>query len=116
MPVLKNQDVKCLNCQTILHAVMGQIETLTCECESVIVEVNQNYINTSGASEIFEITHIEELPETFIELKPKTPVVRPENEDELWRAAALLREGIERVRELEWELRRILEIVDETRI
>ena len=112
MPVLKNQDVKCLNCKTILHAVMGQIDVLKCKCGAVTVDVHQNYISTSGATDSFEITELEEIVGTYIALEPKTLRVEPPNEDKMQRVAWLLVETKKRVRELEGEIQRLIEIVD----
>ena len=112
MPILKNQDIKCLDCQDVLRAVMGQLEELECSCGSVRVKVHQNYITTESQTEAYEIGEIEEVVSSYIPLIPN-PMDRPFNEDDMVRIRALLQEAVERVGELEWELKRLVKMVKE---
>ena len=114
MPILKNQDIKCLECQEVLRAVMGQTEELECECGNVRVKVHQNYITTETKTDAYEMGEIEEVVSSYIPLV-FNPVDRPLNEDKIDRLFALLREAVERVGELEWELKRLVKLVDEVR-
>ena len=114
MPILKNQDIKCLECQEVLRAVMGQTEELECKCGGVRVKVHQNYITTETKTEAYEMGEIEEVVSSYIPLV-FNPVDRPLNEDKIDRVSALLREAVERVGELEWELKRLVKLVDDIR-
>ena len=46
MPVMKTQEIQCLECKEVLLAVMGERKTLVCSCEAVKVNVHSNYIST----------------------------------------------------------------------
>lgn len=114
MPVLKNQEIKCLDCQDVLRAVMGQRETLVCQCKAVKVNVFSNYISTETKTDAYELGEIVEVESSYIPLIPN-PVDRPLNEDKMSRVSWLLVETKKRVRDLEWEIQRLIELVEELR-
>jgi|TARA_R110002051_G_scaffold248643_2_gene308200 hypothetical protein len=93
---------------------MGQTEDLECKCGGVRVKVHQNYITTETKTDAYEIGEIEEVVSSYVPLV-FNPVDIPLNEDKLWRVSALLREAVERVGELEWELKRLVKLVDDIR-
>jgi len=114
VPILKNQDIKCLECEDVLRAVMGRTEELECQCGSVCVKVTENYITTESQNDAYEIENIEEIDSTYQPLTPN-PSDRTLNEDKMSRIWALLQKSLERVGELEWELKRLVKLVDELR-
>lgn len=114
MPVLKTQEIKCLDCQDVLRAVMGQRETLVCKCKAVKVNVFSNYISTETKTDAYEMGEIVEIESSYIPLIPN-PVDNPLYEEKIDRIWGLLRESVQRVGELEWELKRLVKLVDEIR-
>ena len=58
MPVMKTQEIQCLECKDVLLAVMGERKTLVCSCEAVKVNVHSNYISTESNSDNYELGEI----------------------------------------------------------
>jgi len=114
MPILKTQEIKCLECEEVLHPIMGERTTLVCSCAAVKVNVYSNYISTETLTDNYEMGEIEEIDSSYIPLIPN-PVDRPLNEEKIDRIWGLLRESVQRVGELEWELKRLVKLVDEIR-
>lgn len=111
MPIFKNQTIKCEKCEDVLNASIGRVETLTCECGQLQITVQTNYISILGEPEDYEILHTEEIPSTQTSLVQPLPTPR-EDLDVVW---GLLNECVERVGELEWELRRLVKLTDDLR-
>jgi phage FluMu protein Com len=111
MPVFKNQTIRCEKCEDVLDASIGRVETLTCGCGQIQVNVLTNYITIVGEPEDYEILYTEEVPSTqtahLEEIQPPC-----EELDRIW---ALLGKCVERVGELEWELRRLVKLTDDLR-
>ena len=114
MPILKTQEIKCLDCGDVLHTIMGVRNTLVCSCKAVKVNVYSNYISTETLTDNYEMGEIKEVESSYIPLIPN-PVDRPIYEEKIDRIWGLLRESVQRVGELEWELKRLVELVDEIR-
>jgi len=114
MPVMKTQEIQCLECKDVLLAVMGERKTIVCSCEAVKVNVHSNYISTESNSDNYELGEIQEIDSSYIPLLPN-PSDRPLNEEKIDRIWGLLRESVQRVGELEWELKRLVKLVDEIR-
>jgi len=114
MPILKTQEIKCLECEEVLHPVMGERATLVCSCEAVKVNVYSNYISTQTLTDNYEMGEITEVESSYIPLIPN-PVDRPLNEDKMSRVSWLLVETKKRVSDLEWEIQRLIELVEELR-
>ncbi len=111
MPVFKNQTIRCVKCEDVLDATIGRVETLTCSCGQIQVNVLTNYITIVGEPQDYKILHTEEVPSTQT---PRLEEIEPPYE-ELDRIWALLGKCVERVGELEWELRRLVKLTDDLR-
>tara|TARA_Y100000361_G_C11139014_1_gene333883 strand:- start:262 stop:606 length:345 start_codon:yes stop_codon:yes gene_type:complete len=114
MPVMKTQEIQCLECKDVLLAVMGERKTLVCSCEAVKVNVHSNYISTESNSDNYELGEIQEIDSSYIPLLPN-PSDRPLNEEMMSRVSWLLVETKKKVRDLEWEIQRLIDLVEELR-
>ena len=70
MPVMKTQEIQCLECKDVLLAVMGERKTLVCSCGAVKVNVHSNYISTESNSDNYELGEIQEIDSSYVPLLP----------------------------------------------
>ena len=76
--------------------------------------VHSNYISTESNSDNYELGEIQEIDSSYIPLLPN-PADRPLNEEKMSRVSWLLVETKKRVRDLEWEIQRLIDLVEELR-